>query len=516
MRAMALGLCLCLLGCLPAAEASNVEDSLVVGIQSTKTTALRPLDPQERDMMSIYDLLYDSLVTIDDNYLPQPGLAESWEESGSGKTWTFHLRENVTFSDGTPLTANDVVATAQYILRRAQDENSADKGFYANLNYFVSSITAKDDYTVVVKAARKYWGLLYAMTFPILPADYVESDNPPGTGAYVVSTFEPANYLWLQANTNWWQTQPQVKEIMVVCHNTPGDVIESYEYARVDACFTRSISAAQYKSGTTSLALDYRTNQLEVLLMNQSATPLNSINVRKAIRYAIDVDKIASTIYMGMVERTDTPAIPGTWMYNDTLDAYFTTDLDAARALLAEDGWEDSNEDGYLDKVNDKGELETLSLTLRVYEEPDNNVRVEVAESIATSLAAIGINCTTSTVTFANMQSRLTAGSYQLALAAYAMDPCPDWGFMLMSGNTGNYTRYRSTEMTDLCKELRTMTDQASYTNTLYKIQTKFAEDCPFICLYYRSGSVLTRKMYTTVRDVREYELLRGIDTFHE
>ena len=515
-RAAALALCLCLLGCLPAAEASNVEDSLVVGIQSTKTTAIRPLDPQERDMMSIYDLLYDSLVTIDDNYLPQPGLAESWEESGSGKTWTFHLRENVTFSDGTPLTANDVVATAQYILRRAQDETSADKGYYANLNYFVSSISAKDDTTVVVKAARKYWGLLYAMTFPVLPAAYVESDNPPGTGAYVVSTFEPANYLWLQANTNWWQTQPQVKEIMVVCHNTPGDVIESYEYARVDACFTRSISAAQYKSGTTSLALDYRTNQLEVLLMNHSAAPLNSINVRKAIRYAIDVDKIASTVYMGMVERTDTPAIPGTWMYNDTLDSYFVTDLDAARALLAEDGWEDSNEDGYLDKVNDKGELQTLSLTLRVYEEPDNNVRLEVAESIATSLAAIGIDCTTSTVTFANMQSRLSAGSYELALAAYAMDPCPDWGFMLMSGNTGNYTRYRSNDMTDLCKELRTKTDQGSYTDTLYKIQTKFAEDCPFICLYYRAGSVLTRRMYTTVRDVREYELLRGIDTFHE
>ena len=303
---------------------------------------------------------------------------------------------------------------------------------------------------------------------------------------------------------------------MVVCHNTPGDVIESYEYARVDACFTRSISAAQYKSGTTSLALDYRTSQLEVLLMNHSAAPLNSINVRKAIRYAIDVDKIASTVYMGMVERTDTPAIPGTWMYNNNLDAYFVTDLDAARALLAEDGWEDSNEDGYLDKVNDKGELETLSLTLRVYEEPDNNVRLEVAESIAASLAAIGINCTTSTVTFANMQSRLDAGSYQLALAAYAMDPCPDWGFMLMSGNTGNYTRYRSNDMTDLCKELRTKTDQGSYTDTLYKIQTKFAEDCPFICLYYRAGSVLTRRMYTTVRDVREYELLRGIDTFHE
>ena len=103
------------LTCLPhdQALASNVGTSLTIGIQSTKTTDILPLDPVERDMMSVYDLVYESLVTIDDDYLPQPGLAESWEESGNGKTWTFRLRDNVTFSDGTPMTARDVAATAQ-------------------------------------------------------------------------------------------------------------------------------------------------------------------------------------------------------------------------------------------------------------------------------------------------------------------------------------------------------------------------------------------------------------------
>ena len=513
---IALLLCCLMLPSLPVAEASNVGDSLIVGIDSNKTTAIRPLEPKERDMMSIYDLLYDGLVTIDDNYLPQPNLAESWETNSNGNTWTFHLRQNVTFSNGEPLTAKDVVATLQHILDRANDEAATDHGYYVNLKYFVSSVTAKNDYTVVIKTKRKYWGVLYAMTFPVLPAAYVQDDNPPGTGAYVVTDFVPANYIWLKANENWWQTQPKVKEITVVCHEVPGDVMESYEYARVDTIFTRSIAAAQHKSGSTSLALDYRTNQLETLLMNHSSKRLSSINVRKAIRYAIDVDKLASSMYMGMVDRTDTPAIPGTWMYNDNLSSYFVTDLDAARRLLEEDGWYDNNEDGFLDRVNDKGDLETLSMTLLVYEEPDDNVRVEVANSISESLAAIGINCTVSTITFASMKEKLSAGAYDLALAAYAMDTCPDWGFMLISGNTGNYARYRSSAMTDLCNKLRTCLDQGSYTKTLHDIQAKFAEDCPFICLYYRAGSVLTRRMYTTVRDVRELELLRGIDTFHE
>ncbi len=492
--------------------------SLVVGIQSTKTTLIQPLDPVERDMMSLYDLVYESLVTIDDDYLPQPGLCESWEESGSGKTWTFTLRKNITFSDGTPLTARDVVATAQYILDRANEENTQNPGYYCNLKYFVKSISASGDYTVVVKTAagRNYWGVLYAMTFPVLPADRVAADNPPGTGPYVISDFSAGSYMWLKVNDSWWQTRPQVEEIAVTMHDSPNAVIESYEYARVDTAFTRSIAAAQHKSGTSSLALDYRTNQLETVLINHALSPLDSLNMRKALRYLIDPDKIARQVYMGMVERTDTPMIPGTWMYNENLSQYFVTDVEAAKALLEEEGWEDSDEDGILDRLNAKGEKENLHLRIYVYEEPDNNVRVETANLIADMLAQAGISTKVTVMTMTQIQEKLKAASFDLALVSFAMDPCPDPGFLLMKGNTGNYGLYKSDDMTNLCKDLRTQTTRDGYQASLMNIQQRFAEDVPFLCLFYRSGSVLTRQMYTTVRDVRELELLRGIESFRQ
>jgi ABC-type transport system substrate-binding protein len=94
------------------------------------------------------------------------------------------------------------------------------------------------------------------------------------------------------------------------------------------------------------------------------------------------------------------------------------------------------------------------------------------------------------------------------------MDAVPDPGFMLMSNNTGNYSRYKSEEMTDLCKALRTKNDPDEFAQTLAAIQQKFAQDVPFICLFYRKGAILTHKMYTTARDVRELELLRGIEDF--
>ena len=112
------------------ASATSVEDSLVVGIQSSKTLTVRPFEPLERDMLSVYGVVYESLISIDDDYLPQGCLAESWEISSGGKVWTFHLRQDVTFSDGTPLTAQDVVASAQHILDRANDDSVSDHGFF--------------------------------------------------------------------------------------------------------------------------------------------------------------------------------------------------------------------------------------------------------------------------------------------------------------------------------------------------------------------------------------------------
>ena len=500
-----------------AALSETISDNIVFGIQSSKTLLIRPFEPVERDMLSVYNLVYESLIRIDDEYLPQGCLAESWEVSSDGKVWTFHLREDVNFTDGSPLTASDVVASANYILDKAKDENITDHGFYSNMKYFVSSISAKDDHTVTVKTpnGRKYFGLLYAMTFPVVPAAMVGSDNPLGTGPYVIAEFRAGQQMWLTANTGWWQPQPQVKDITFNFHATARDLVNSYEYALVDAAYTRSIAGAQYKSGTSSLTMSYRTNQLECLLMNNSSPEL-TLEVRKAIRFLIDRSKIISNVYSGLAKETNFPFFPGTWMYNEGLDKEFYKDVDEARRLLEEAGWEDSDENGILDKLNSKGELRNLSLRFYYYEEPDNDVRAEAVNLIVDALAEVGIACRVEPMTMANMKAKLEAGSFDLALASYAMDVCPDPGFMLMSVNVraGNYSRYKSSRMDDLCDALRTKVTQEDYRQALMNIQNQFYQDCPFICLYWRMGNVITRYMYTTCRDVREYELLRGIESY--
>ncbi|HNW87524.1 MAG TPA: ABC transporter substrate-binding protein [Candidatus Limiplasma sp.] len=495
------------------ALAENVDDSLIVGIYSTRTTEIRPLNPQERDIVSVYGTVYESLVTVDDNGLPQPLLAETWSETGNGQTWTFTLRENVTFSDGTPLTANDVVASCKYLLAMANSEDPNARGFYQTIRYMVKDISAPDDRTVVIKAAKRtYYGLLYALTFPVVPASQVDSPNPLGTGPYVISSFEAANYIWLKVNDNWWQTKPQVKEIMVSLFSSNKDLITAYEYGRVDTAFTRSVSASQYKSGINSLSITYNTRQLETMLINNDSFPLDSVNIRKAIRAAINTSLISTNVYMGMTVTANTPISSGSWLYYDQESA-FKYNLEQAQQLIADEGWSDTDGDGILDKVTADGK-KNFVLRLYVYEDPENDVRFETANMIADMLNVLKIKVNVTTMTYDQEKEKLAAGAFDLALASFQMDVTPDAGFLLMKGNDANYCRYNSSEMTSLFNTLRTNQNREDYAYTMQAIQQQFANDMPFICLFYRAGAILTRKMYTTVRDIREFELLRGIEAF--
>ncbi len=508
----ALILCLTLLN--PCALAGEMDSSLTVGLISAKTTVLNPLRAVERDFQSLTALMYESLVTLNDSYEPEPCLATSWDISPDYKTWTFHIRTDVFFSDGTQMTAYDVAATVTEILRMAADDTADNKGVYASLKYIVSGAQANNATDLVIKAARPYYGFIYAMTFPVLRSDQVAADNPVGTGPYMADAFSSTDYLYFSVNPYWWGEEPMVQSVSALFYATNRELTSAFEYNRVDAIITRSVTAAQYRAGVSSANIDYRTRQLETLLFNFKSFPLENQNIRYAIRYAIDVNLLANNVYYGMVSRTDTPMPMGTWMYNDgtdTLGDVYAYDPEKAKALLAAEGWADSDGDGILDKVVN-GAKKNLQLRLFVYEEAENSVRVEAASQIKDMLNAVGIGVSVSNMSYARAKERLTAGNFDLCLAAFQMDSVPDPGFLLIGPNTGNYGRYKSDAMNSLFKSLRSSTTRQSYQSCLHQIQTLFAQDCPFICLYYRGGAVLTRKIYTNVRDVREPEVLKGIE----
>ena len=513
-RLLALTLCLLLL---PGSALGDMltDTGVHLGIISVATTRTNPLTPVEREFMSLTDLVYEGLLYLDDDYQPQPCLAERYTSSTDGKTWFFYLRDGISFHDGTLLTAYDVAATANEILRLAQE----GQGRYQSLKYFITSIEANDSRTVMVKTNRANYGFLFAMTFPILKAGEVQADRPVGTGAYFLDMYEPGVYMLLSAYTGWWQNLPENRQILVNFFSTNRELISAYEYSNVDAVLTRAITAAQYRSGSSSYNIDYRTTQLETLLMNNHSRELADVQVRQAIRYLIDLDDIVNNVYYGMVTRTDTPLIPGTWTYwnGDYRQEY---NRQKAEELLDAAGWDRFVESAAGNRVRSKmidGKAANLHLRFYVYEEQDNSVRVEAANRIADKLLEAGIECSVTTLTYKEAAEKLKAGSFDLCMAAFNIDFTPDPGYLLISGNTANYMRYKSAEMDALIQTtLRGAMEYGAYAQALRDIQTLFWQDCPLVCLYYRNGAILTRRMFTDARDVREPQVLRGIEYFRQ
>ena len=113
-----------------------------------------------------------------------------------------------------------------------------------------------------------------------------------------------------------------------------------------------------------------------------------------------------------------------------------------------------------------------------------------------------------------NVITKLKSGDYSLALCAFNFDVGPDPGFTLTSTASCNYTRYRSDDMNDLLGQLRRSFTPDDYQNAMSLIQDQFEQDIPYICLYWRSGALLSRSAFTDARDIRELELLRGVESF--
>ena len=155
-------------------------------------------------------------------------------------------------------------------------------------------------------------------------------------------------------------------------------------------------------------------------------------------------------------------------------------------------------------------------LRLLVYEDPENDVRYETANRIRNMLEKLKISVRIELKDIAKVQEDLVSQSFDLALVAFQLDEAFDPGFLLISTNAklGNYGRYKSSDMDILMSAYRTEYDLSEIAYTAQLIQQRFTEDMPFIPLFYRAGSILTRKVFTNVRDIRENEVFRGIESF--
>ncbi|MBM7652355.1 ABC transporter substrate-binding protein [Neobacillus cucumis] len=407
-----LTLILLLSGCASSTSTKNsssqetngkVESQPKSGGELTYALATSPdsLDPARSGLavaVRAFRTIFDSLVVqVPDNTI-KPWLATEWTVSDDGKTYTFKLRKDVKFQDGTPFNAEAV----KYSYDRILDPKTQAKNAVALLKPYQSSEVI-DDYTIKINLATPSTAFLsnlsqamLGIVSPTAAEKYGDQfgKHPVGTGPYKFVSWTDNADIVVEKNKDY-QWGPSIVE------NQNAPYLDKITFKIIPEEATRigSVQRDQVLAAETvppqnilSLKNDPKTQLLQVntiglpytLFFNQRRAPWNNVKARKAVQLAVDVDAIVKTLYLNTYSRAWSPLSPGILGYDKSLENSTKVDIEKANQLLEELGYVKGS-DGIREKDGKKLTLKYVDGT------PNREKRNDIAVMVQQQLKKIGI-----------------------------------------------------------------------------------------------------------------------------
>ncbi|MBA3378465.1 MAG: ABC transporter substrate-binding protein [Chloroflexia bacterium] len=475
-----------------AARAAAQEDQPVRGgtfvtIGHHDVSTLSPDNDGETVIWAVVIQMHDGLYMVNDQYELEPVLAESYEPSADGRSYTFKLREGVTFHNGDPFTSADVKYTYDWIKDPA---NASTRGASMEL---VESVETPDDYTVVVNltAADATFMVNTATTY-IYPAAYhaevgedAYSGAPMGTGAFKLDGGEwvPAQRTVLVANEDYFRGRPNFDQFQI-------DIVPEANgrWAALDTgtadnsiwTLNAEDNTQIEESGNFTVYLTLN-NAVNHFVLNNEHPALSDVNVRKALLHATDRQAFIDDVYLGQAVLATSNLSPNVEaFYNPEVQTY-DYDVDGANALLEEAGWV-AGDDGIREKDGTR-----LAFTLAVIQ-GDTQRRPE-AEVAQQWYQDIGVEMELLEVTDA--VAGMIEGKYDAALFNWVYgggNGEPDARDTLKSDGSNNFSHFKNEELDTLLDEGVVELDPAARVEIYNRIQEIVAENVPFLYFLHPQG----------------------------
>ena len=422
--------------------------------------------------------IYETLFAYDENMNIVPELATGYEMA-SDTDWIIHLRRGVQFHDKTPFNADAVI----YSINRVK--NDSDNRWYDQYS-FIDTISAMDDYTIKITTKEPYAPTLSSLadiriSCMVSPAAENLDIKPVGTGPFQFVSYEPDVKLTLKKNENYWNGSVNADGAVVFYIAQPETRALMLEGDEVD--IAQAIPAQWYKTVENKTSTNVFSKDIMrtyFMFVNTAKQPLDNVEVRQAINYAIDRDELVDTALEGVAGTPAKGFWPSNypWSANNELDGY-PYDPEKAKELLKDAGltW---NGESWL------YEGKPFELSIKTYtSRPANKPSAEV---IASQLEKIGIRTNVETLETAAIKSDMSNGNYDLALYAYgvATNGDPDYFVsqqFLSTGTEAGWTRYSGLD--DLIAKGRTTLDQNKRMEIYKEIQERVLKDSPEIYLFY-------------------------------
>jgi peptide/nickel transport system substrate-binding protein len=411
------------LGLAPGADAAERKDVLVIGMATSDIISLDPAKAFEFSGVGIDAQIYDRLLDFPVGRYDKPifSLAESYEVSPDGKTWTFHLRQGVKFHSGNPLTADDVVYSFQRVVI-LKDQPSF---ILTQFGITSDSVKAVDKHTVQVTLDKKYAGGIFFACLAAGVASVVDSQvvkqhvqktdkypdgdmgltwlarNSAGSGPFILRQWAKGDRVILDAYPDHFSTPPKVKRVVIK------EIVEAtsrrlqVEKGDIDIAFEMYPDQTKELKKNRDLRIESTpATTIYYLGMNVTKGPLKDNRVRTAIRHGIDYNGIINNIMGGAAKPINTFIPEGFAGHENTV--YYREDLEKARQLMADAGYADGFE---------------ISM-----DHGDQTPNPEIAQALQNSLARIGITVKLNKLISAQLWPKYRAQQHELILARWGPD----------------------------------------------------------------------------------------------
>ncbi len=492
-----------------AQQIDILDADLLIGYVAASGASVNPFLCNEWDLVSMNQLVFEPLVTLDENQKPSPMLADNWEHQD--KLWKFNLRSGISFHNGQPLTAYDVKSS--YDLFTSMDDGT--NPYSARMKLLINKLEAIDETTVAVEGKYAGYITLYAMNFPVVQSSTIYDDMPRGTGPYWYVRYDMDSALRIEANPLWWQQQPSLGSITFRRFQDSGSAIEGVQTNQVEMLSTRSANAAICRKLSDLTAMDYGTMTYELMVPNLSSTSeMSNVKLRQAVMYAIDRSMVASNAYLDMAIQSEVPVLPGTWLYESQSAQYYYSP-ERALQLLYDSGWADLNGDMVLEKVEGV-KVRELTVNIVTYNDSTTSIRANAAEQIAEYLAAVGIKAEVEVLDVSALRKRIKNGEYDIALLGLNLSEVPILAGLLGTDGNMNFNFYSDSIMDSLIVQTSTAADEAGMQQVYSQIQLRIVENLPIMGLLYRTGTVLSSRSLGGLRGIRALNTFRGLEYLSE
>nr|WP_219914454.1 ABC transporter substrate-binding protein [Thalassobacillus sp. CUG 92003] len=446
------------------------------------------LDPHTvpaHSSVRIYEKVYESLLTLDENMELQPELAKEWDQPDD-KTYTFTLREGVTFHNGNEMTAEDVKYSFERIM--AEETASIAKSYFDKVESIEVVSPTKVKFTLSETYAP-FLSYVASTNAAIVDQEVVEENGDlmqtaVGTGPFKFEEWEADNHVKLTKFEDYYQDD--IPKLDGITYLTMKD-----ESARLAAIRTGEVHMTTLASQSIPLAeknedltvKDYQSTEYSYVGFNVNKEPFNDKKVRQAISLAVDRQEVSDIVWKGdAVPSGPIPESMGKWSIDVTEEEMYQQDMDRAKELLAEAGYEDG--------------FDTEITTASTY--PD---MVDTAQLLQEQLEAIGINAEIRQLEWGEYIDTWTNGSHEMLVGRNSSgnDPDRSIGFFFSTDGSANVWGFSDERVDQLAEKGRTTIDTEKRREIYNEAQERLVDLSPNLFL------VSPKKYFVLQNNVANY-----------